>query len=554
MWAAAAAKAAQLQAHALGRAPDWPAKATFASCAARAQFSADDPVLRAALTAAITEPWALPQELFAPALSLIQLDERIAGCVRRANDAWPVRPPRSVLFGAEGLAALAGDRLLQALLETAPVSSIRFERFLSCARHALLEIASGLDVPDSSDARALGFFAALARQCLINEYVFDFPGKEQLAATACRESLVALLDSGAAVPPFLVLAVAAYFPLHSLSGAERLLATGQPAPVEEVLRQQIREPLEEHSLRASIARLTPITNRVSQGVREQYEHNPSPRWERIPLHAESMPFNAGLRRLLPFAQFAPLPDERAPEVLVAGCGTGRDALSAARQFRGARVLAIDLSLASLSYAQRKTRELGVLNVEYAQADILELGTLARTFDLIAAVGVLHHLADPYEGWRMLLSRLRPGGFMCLGLYSAAARRSVAGAREVIAARGLTPTPADIRRFRQAVVESDSSAEIRSLTRSRDFYSMSECRDLAFNVQGQPLALDEIESFLGQRQLRFLGFELDPRVLDRYHGRFPDDPGGTKLGNWVRFEADNPDTFTAMYKFWIQSAV
>lgn len=29
------------------------------------------------------------------------------------------------------------------------------------------------------------------------------------------------------------------------------------------------------------------------------------------------------------------------------------------------------------------------NIEYAQADILELGALGRTFDLIEAAGVLH---------------------------------------------------------------------------------------------------------------------------------------------------------------------
>ena len=41
-----------------------------------------------------------------------------------------------------------------------------------------------------------------------------------------------------------------------------------------------------------------------------------------------------------------------------------------------------------------TRKAGLHNVEYAQADILKLGTLGRSFDRIEAMGVLHHLADP----------------------------------------------------------------------------------------------------------------------------------------------------------------
>ena len=75
------------------------------------------------------------------------------------------------------------------------------------------------------------------------------------------------------------------------------------------------------------------------------------------------------------------------------------------------MLAVDLSLSSLCYAKRKTRELGLTNITYAQADILRLGTLPRRFDVIESSGVLHHLADPLAGWRVLLSLLRPGGFM-----------------------------------------------------------------------------------------------------------------------------------------------
>lgn len=267
----------------------------------------------------------------------------------------------------------------------------------------------------------------------------------------------------------------------------------------------------------------------------------------------AMHFNDELRRALPFAQFSPLPDDRAPEVLVAGCGTGGDAIFVAQRFRGARVLAIDLSVGSLAYARRKTRQLGLTNIEYAQADILELGNPARTFDIIGAVGVLHHIADPFEGWRILLARLRPGGFMCLGLYSQIARRSVVKAREFVAARGYAGTADDIRRFRQDVLAEDASVELRSLSRSHAFYSMSDCRDLAFHVQESHLTLGEIGSFLSGFgfAVRFVGFELDPRVLNQYRARFNDDPSCSDLRNWARFEADHPDTFTGMYRFWIQ---
>ncbi len=292
---------------------------------------------------------------------------------------------------------------------------------------------------------------------------------------------------------------------------------------------------------------------VSEEVRCQYEQNPYPRWVKLPIRG-ALGFNDGFRRRLPFAPFTPLPDDSAPEVLIAGCGTGAQAILFAQRFRGVRVLAVDLSLSSISYAQRKTRELGMTNIEYAQADILKLGDIGRTFDIIESVGVLHHLADPFTGWRTLLSLLRPGGFMGLGFYSELARRPVVQMREWIAARGYARTPDDIRRFRQDLAFRDDGVELKWLSETSDFYSTSDCRDLLFHVQEHRLTLGQIESFLAEFGLHFIGFQLDFRVLHQYRARFAEDPSATNLRNWARFEADNPDTFAGMYRFWIQQPI
>ncbi len=268
-------EAVQLMVPALERAPTWATRAAFASCVARTRFMTNDSKIRAALTTAITEPWGIPSQLCRPALSLIMLDQRIGSCVRLANGSWPARLPKAALFGADGLAALAADSLLHATLESAPVTSIEFEHFLTCARHALLETASSNHAPDPSDLAALQFYAALSRQCFINEYIFDCDEREMVAASACRTKLLALLDANALVPPLLLLAVAAYFPLYSLRDASRLLAANEPGPVDEVLRQQIREPLEEQALRAGIERLTPITGGISEQVRDSMNRIPT---------------------------------------------------------------------------------------------------------------------------------------------------------------------------------------------------------------------------------------------------------------------------------------
>jgi tetratricopeptide (TPR) repeat protein/SAM-dependent methyltransferase len=545
------AEAVQLFLPILERAPEWATKSVFAGCVARTTLVTNDPRMRAALRAAITEPWGMPYQLCRPALNTIMLNPRIAHCVRQANDAWPARAPRAALYGADGLAALAADPLVHAVLEATPVISLEFERFLTVARGALLAAVADGQPPDSADIAALPFYAALARQCFINEYVFDCGEDESAAAAACRAHLVALLDSGAAVPPLLLLAVAAYLPLYSLPDPDRLLATKQPAPVEEVLRQQVREPLEEQALRAGVPSLTPISQGVSEQVRGQYEENPYPRWVKVPVKEPALSFNANLRLTLPLAPFTPLADDSRPEMLIAGCGTGSQPIRTAQRFRGVRLLAVDLSLNSISYALRKTRELAVAGIEYAQADILKLGELTRTFDIIAAVGVLHHLADPFAGWQILQLRLRPGGFMQLGFYSLLARRHVVKMREFIAARGYASTPDDIRRFRRDLAAEGPSAELQWMSQMPDFYATSECRDLAFHVQEHCLTLDQIESYLRESGLRFVGFELEHTTLNEYRTRFGDDPAAINLRNWSRFEADNPDAFATMYQFWVQ---
>jgi ubiquinone/menaquinone biosynthesis C-methylase UbiE len=258
-----------------------------------------------------------------------------------------------------------------------------------------------------------------------------------------------------------------------------------------------------------------------------------------------------LHAKFPHADFRRLGRGHEIDILVAGCGTGQQSIEVAQEFPKARIVAFDLSLASLGYARRKSRELGLANIEYAQADLLELGGIGRSFDLIEASGVLHHLADPLAGWRMLLTLLRPGGVMNVGLYSEVARRRIVAAREHIAARGYRPTAEDIRAFRMEAMQSDAGAPLRWLADSGDFYSISDCRDLLFHVQEHRFTLPQIGQFLDDNALTLIGFDIDAAVRHRYAAQFPHDRTLTDLDSWHRFEAENPDTFLGMYQFWLQ---
>lgn len=471
----------------------------------------------------------------------------IAGLVDRIRNKWPLPIGSEELFGASGIAAIASDAFLLCALETTIIKSLSIETVLVRVRSELLRLAAGGAVVSGDADKIIGLFCALAQQCFIGEYIFDQTDEEIRLATRLRESLVQKLENGGDISALSLTAVAAYFPLHTLPLADRLLHRDFAEEVAGLLQLQIREPLEEARDRAAIPALTPIEDSVSLAVMRQYEESPYPRWTIDPL-AQLVADRAQGKAVDRAEHLAKL------EILVAGCGTGKHAISVAEVFPNARILAIDISRVSLAYARRRTRELGLHNIEYAQADILKLAAIGRTFDRIEAAGVLHHLAEPTTGWRVLLSLLRPDGEMRIGLYSEPARQSIVQARALSAQRGYRAIPDDIRKFRQEIMR-DYDARWKLIKSLKDFYSMSGCRDLLFNVMEHRFSIPEIAVFLNDNDLSFRGFEFEPEslVVERFRERFPDPSAIMNLENWHSFELSNPQTFSGMYLFWCARA-
>jgi SAM-dependent methyltransferase len=446
---------------------------------------------------------------------------------------------------------LADDTLLVRLLENVQICDIDLERLLTNARFAVLQDAK-TGHTEAPAENVLDFCCALAQQCFLNEYCCDVTDGELERAATLRDQVDADAASGTSGHPLRLAAVAAYFPLHTLRSAPALLGAEWPEPAKRLIRQQIAEPMAEKKIAVTIVSLTPTDAAELDPVRRQYEQNPFPRWAKVPRAPRAVAIDIALRRQYPRAPLRARDDRNSLDVLIAGCGTGRHAIETAQQFANARVLAIDLSLASLAYATRKTRELGVNNIEYAQADVMRLAGVERRFDLIEAVGVLHHLGDPAAGWRILRKLLRAGGYMRLGLYSEAARTTVVAARNFIVERGYLPVPEDIRRCRQELVAAGNGSQFQSLLGAADFFSTSECRDLLFNAREHRFNLPQVKNLLAELGLEFLGFSLAPETLNAYAARFPDDASMTNLDQWHAFETDHPDTFSGMYQFWTQS--
>ncbi len=502
-------------------------KALFAEYARLVRFTADDNGrFRKLVHRALLEAWTCPRELVGTCISLIKLSPLVNNAVARADAAWPQRQ----LLNPTGLSQLSRDALLRSLLESDPVTDIGLERLLTNIRHVMV-MNSAADAV--CDEYLLGFYAAIARQCFINEYVFSLTDAEAEAAQRLRTSLEEALASGGACPTLWPVIVGAYIPLHRVAKAQALLERTWPPAVAALLVQQIAEPAEEHRIAATIPALTEVDDPVSRAVRDQYEENPYPRWTAA----------GPTRQTAAFLSPEPIRD-----ALIAGCGTGLSTVEFARHAPQTRILAIDLSVASLSYAKRMAQKFGLATIEFAQADIMRLGDIGREFDFIDASGVLHHLADPWAGWRRLLSLLRPGGIMQVGLYSGLARQNVVAARNLIAQRGYRPTPKDIRKCREEISAAEASSLLKSLMTAEDFFTTSECRDLIFHVQEHRLTLPEIKAFITANRVEFLGFHLDVPTVQRFAGCFPERGAMTDLDRWHAFETEAPATFAGMYKF------
>jgi tetratricopeptide (TPR) repeat protein/2-polyprenyl-3-methyl-5-hydroxy-6-metoxy-1,4-benzoquinol methylase len=525
------------------------AKLLFVQCMRNLHLVPHGIDLRKYLIRALSEPWGRPIDVARISAGLLKLGTAIRAGIDRANRRLPARD----IFSANVFAEVCDDRLLSCLLESTPVCDIELERLLTAARCKMLEAANARDNSQLVDEDVLPFFCALAHQCFINEYVFDHTDHEIEQAQRLRALLVESLLSGASAPELWLVTVAAYFPLASLQCLQSILDRPWSAPVAALVDRQVRDWREEQRLQASIPRLTTIEDRVSLLVKQQYEESPYPRWIKAAPVGEAVTVDGYLRRQFPLAPFRNIVKKSDVDILVAGCGTGQHSIETARRFKGARVLAVDLSLASLCYAKRKTSELGLNNIEYAQADILKLESIDRTFDVIEASGVLHHLADQFAGWRLLLAMLRSNGFMRLGFYSKLARRELVEARRFIAQRDDRPSAENIRRRRQELTSFDDGTPLKRATEFPDFFTTSACRDLLFHVQEHQMTLPEIGAFLNQNRLSFLGFEVADHVLQNFRRQFRDDKTMTDLSRWHVFESENPDTFSGMYQFWVQKA-
>ena len=456
------------------------------------------------------------------------------------------------------LVRILNDNLLMKALPLVRLCSYKVEQFLTGLRKALSVV---LINDEKNTLRFISIVRAIGLNNFLNEYVAYIDDTDTELLHNAVKLLEIAMQSECWHPEkseALLLFIAMYQSLYELPCSSKMLdfdLESWPKSLHDIAKLSLFDTQNEINIANNIETLSEIKNSVSKQVQQQYEEHPYPRWTKtsastIPNLAAAIVYSAPqVQERLPKTLF----DPNTP-MLVAGCGTGHQPIIQAKRFPGSRITAIDISRRSLAYAKIKANELNIRNVDFYQADILELPDTLGMFDYIECCGVLHHMEDPKKGWKKLVGRLNQSGIMKIALYSATARKAITDERETIENLGLSPTSESIRRHRQTMFQKatfQKGASNNAIISSDNFFSLSECRDLLFHRQEHCFSWRDIQQCCEELGLEFLGLtELDT-VRDAFFKAYPQEKNTSSLTLLDEFERNNPDAFRAMYQFLVQ---
>ena len=469
-------------------------------------------------------------------LSLLKHDPLIKNLLLEENFATSHKEVNSIINSLDKLT------LLHHLMRICPLPDLQFEKFFVTMRSLIL---TNLDNIEASP-EFINFLSTLSLHCFTNEYVYFEKDKEAELIKSLETEIKKTIEKLEQPETKKILCLASYRPLHQYNWCQKLETLDN---LEDVKSRLIIEPYAERKIIAEIPMLGEISDDVSNKVRLQYEENPYPRWAKLRKITKAKSITEIFAEANLHLHSKSIKNVIAPAILIAGCGTGQQSITTVSRFSDCQVTAVDLSLASLAYAKRKTTELGITNIEYLQADILSLNQLEQKFDIIESTGVLHHMNDPMAGWRVLTNLLKPGGLMKIALYSELARQHIAEVRKKISLLRVGTSKSEIRKFRQSLAESNEKNHQR-LTKSNDFFNLSTLRDLIFHVQEHRFSLPKIKNCLDELGLKFCGFE-NRDTISNYRGFHGKDADIYDLTQWHQYEERNQHAFAEMYQFWCQ---
>ncbi len=438
-------------------------------------------------------------------------------------------------------------KLYHMCMESFVITNLKFEQFIQKLREYLLIHRKKIE-PKIEISKLI---QSIAIQNYMSEYIIYENENETFLINDLENELDKLTEENSNTNFVNLLLLGSYRDLKKYKWINKI---NFPFDFLKLKEKFITFPFIEEKYKKNIVSLNQIENHISSQVKSQYEENPYPKWDKIPIFPNKISMKEYLSlKKINFIENKTTNNQKL-EILVAGCGTGQEPINLSSYIENLNITAIDLSKTSLSYAIRKSKEYKIENINFYQCDLLNVKELNTKFDIIVCSGVLHHLDNPMQGWQKLTEVLNKNGLMKICLYSKIARRNIKPYQDKYSSQDIKDFNVEIREFRNKMIKSDPNFE--SFFGFRDFFNMSELRDLIFHCKEHQFTLPQIKSCLKKLNLSFLGFDenyiLKKNFLyNTFYNIFKSDKNILDLDKWHEVENSHKDIFKSMYRLWIQ---
>ncbi len=431
-------------------------------------------------------------------------------------------------------------------------TNLEIEDFLINLRSYIIDKALNDDNEKNNDS-FVDLLGAITIQCYRNEYIWKLKESDSKNKSKILKILETIDQKDTKKIEILILCLSSLEKIRNIKNLKRffdILKNTADKNLSKLYEFEILNFEKEKIIKKSISTLGQIKNSTSRKVQKQYETYPYPRWDTVNKSFKENYNYIVQTEIMPNKLEVNQNENEDTRILIAGCGTGRHAITTALAAQKATVTAIDLSKESLSYGIRKADELGVSNINWLHGDLLDVKNLDYEFNYIEASGVLHHMEKPEDGFITLNKKLKNKGLMKLGFYSKYAKRRFKNVKNFIEKNNLKNNKVGIQKAREYIINSTEDDEVFIRNHISDFYITSEFVDLLFHEQEVFFEIPELQKIF-EKDFSFLGFVMTDSQRKFYKNQFPGDKVLTNLNNWNIFEKENPDMFMAMYQFWLQ---
>ena len=435
---------------------------------------------------------------------------------------------------------IINEKLFQLIVKKCLITDLNLEFYLTKIRKKLLKkFLSNTD--NQFFMKIYKFLIVFAEQKFFCEFIYHVTDEEKKLLKKLENKIKKKDD----ICELSILLISLYKPLNKCNYLQKKLVNyiSKSNEFKEFLKYVFHDPLTDKQASISMKSMSNFSNKTSLLMKRQYEENPFPRWRFTLRPMKGNDINEFTNRYSDtFFQ--------KPEILIAGCGTGQQAM-AWSAYKDSKICAVDLSSESLAYAIRKAKEKNIKNINFYHLDLLDLELLNKKFDIIISTGCLHHMEKPEDGLESLVNVLKPQGLIYLGLYSKRARSEIEWTRKYIQKRKIDVTEDNMRSFRTKILNSENK-KLQSIRGLLDFFSLSNFRDLLFNYTEHTYDFIKIKELLESKKLNFIAFnEMNPNVKNSFKNHFPNENDEVNLELWDKFEKIYPKTFLSMYRFWVK---